>query len=284
MFRQQKYDKAKSYYDQAIALNLAFRDTVEIINNLINLGTVNTSLKAYSTAEYQLKRALILTANGHYLDQRGRIYSALRNLASVMEQYKDAYFYFLSYQRITDSLYSQKQMEKTLELEAMYANLMKDRDLLKAREDIAQQRVYMVLAAGVVFITVIIIVFMWRFIRIKRANERALLLLNQSIETQASELSLANQQVNRVNETLEDTIRQRMEVIRAQNQRLLEFSFMNSHKIRAPLATLLGLLNLFEEERPPSDELISHMKVTAEKMDQMIHEVSRQLEKEDLIK
>ena len=285
LLAQQKPDEAMSYYENALSLNIQFKDTVEIINNLINLGAVNTSLKLYPKANNQLKEALALAVKSNFLDQQSRTYAALRDLSNATQNYREAYGYFVKYQQIHDSLYRQEQLEKTIELEAKYADMMKDRDLQIARKDVTEQRLYFAFVAGALFITCIIIFFLWRLVRIKQANEKILMKLNHEIEAQAKALSLANERINGINDNLEEAVRNRTAIIQAQNQRLLDFSYMNSHKIRAPLATLLGLLNLFSDEGSPTadEELIAHLKTTAVKMDEIIHEVSRQLEKEDLM-
>ncbi len=283
LMAQRKEVEAKTYYESALSLNIRFKDTVEIINNLINLGKVNIYLKQFSDSDDQLKEALHLALATNYLDQQSRIYATLRDLSRATHHDRDAYDYFVKYQRINDSLYQREQLTRTIEGEAKYIDMMKDRDLQKARNDITEQRLYLAFIVSALGITLVIIFFLWRLIRTKRANEKVLLDLNREIEAQSKALSLANEKINLINNGLEEAVRNRTAIIQAQNERLLEFSNMNSHKIRAPLATLLGLLNLFEDEPSPADdkELIGHLKATAVKMDEMIHEVSRQLERED---
>lgn len=58
----------------------------------------------------------------------------------------------------------------------------------------------------------------------------------------------------------------------------------NSHELRAPLANLLGLVDLMEEQIPlskPASTLLNYMKQTIQKLDQVIHYTVERLE-EDL--
>ncbi len=283
LLAQKKTEQAKTVYENALTLNTRFKDTVEIINNLLNLGAVNTALRQFEKADEQLKGALTLSISSHSLDQQSRVYAALRDLSRATHHDREACDYYLKYQRINDSLYRREQLEKTVEAEAKFVDMVRDRDLQKARTDITEQRLYLGFIVGALFITLVIIFFLWRLVREKRASEKMLMDLNREIEAQAQALQLANEKINLINNNLEEAVKNRTAIIRAQNERLLEFSSMNSHKIRAPLATLLGLLNLFEDGPSPAEdkELITHMKTTAVKMDEIIHEVSRQLEKED---
>jgi PAS domain S-box-containing protein len=64
--------------------------------------------------------------------------------------------------------------------------------------------------------------------------------------------------------------------IRAQHERLLEITRVQSHELRRPVANMLGLVYLFNYENP-SDEfnqtLLRSMKMTAHELDSIIHRI-----------
>ena len=62
------------------------------------------------------------------------------------------------------------------------------------------------------------------------------------------------------------------------NQQIAEYSFFNSHKVRAPLSRLLGLTHLLREDLAPNDEqrvLIENVRLAGEEIDEMIKEITK---------
>ncbi|MBI1183002.1 PAS domain S-box protein [bacterium] len=55
-------------------------------------------------------------------------------------------------------------------------------------------------------------------------------------------------------------------------KRLSKYSFMNSHKVRAPLSNILGIIQLLRLDQ--STELLDMLERSAEELDQVIHEVN----------
>lgn len=59
-----------------------------------------------------------------------------------------------------------------------------------------------------------------------------------------------------------------------QTKRLQEIAAISSHNIRRPVATILGLVNLFDKknpENPMNKEIIDHLETTASELDDVIH-------------
>lgn len=286
LFDLKRFTEAKAYINEALLLNLESQDTVEIVNNRFNLGVISLEEKKFEEAKELLNNALILAIANKSLDQQRRIYSTLTDLSRQTNNFKDAFQYQNEFYRLTDSLYRKETTAKILETEARYNSLQKENDLQEAKRKVVEQRFYLSVIVGVLLITLVIIFFMWRLIKLKRANEKLLLNLNNEIQTQAEELRQANEEISVTNENLEQLVKNRTEIIRLQNERLIQFAFMNSHKIRAPLATLIGLVNLLEDGKSAelNLEILTHLKTTTIRMDEIIGEVNRELEKEDRIK
>jgi PAS domain S-box-containing protein len=61
-----------------------------------------------------------------------------------------------------------------------------------------------------------------------------------------------------------------------QNQRLNQYSYIISHNLRGPIVTLLGLVNLFEENKEDlfREEVISHIKTSALHLDNIIKDLN----------
>ncbi|MDB5087442.1 MAG: hypothetical protein JWR09_1436, partial [Mucilaginibacter sp.] len=64
--------------------------------------------------------------------------------------------------------------------------------------------------------------------------------------------------------------------VKDQNKRLQEIASISSHEIRRPVATILGLVNLFDlntPDNPMNKEIINHIDITAKELDAVIHTI-----------
>lgn len=67
-----------------------------------------------------------------------------------------------------------------------------------------------------------------------------------------------------------------MDMLEQQNKELSKIAWIQSHKMRAPVATILGLINLFNHKNladPINEEVISKILVTVASLDQTVKEV-----------
>jgi PAS domain S-box-containing protein len=71
--------------------------------------------------------------------------------------------------------------------------------------------------------------------------------------------------------------------LQEKNEQLAEIAFINSHHVRGPVATILGLVELYDlnEEMPEelNAKIIDGLKVTANRLDVAIKQIIRQAEK-----
>lgn len=70
------------------------------------------------------------------------------------------------------------------------------------------------------------------------------------------------------------------ESLMIRNRQIAEYAFFNSHKLRGPLARMMGLIDLIDFQESDQEEnrtLLNHLKVVAEELDEMIKEISKVL-------
>lgn len=68
-----------------------------------------------------------------------------------------------------------------------------------------------------------------------------------------------------------------MELIQRQNKDLKEIAWIQSHVVRAPLAKMMGIVNLMKKHKetsPHYEELLNHFLVSADEIDNIIKEIS----------
>ncbi|HEX6914998.1 MAG TPA: PAS domain S-box protein [Chitinophagaceae bacterium] len=72
-------------------------------------------------------------------------------------------------------------------------------------------------------------------------------------------------------------LQRHLQEIEAQNQKLKQISWIQSHEMRRPVANILGLISLFNNEDPSDPhhaEIILHLKTSATMLDQMIRRIT----------
>lgn len=93
------------------------------------------------------------------------------------------------------------------------------------------------------------------------------------IEVQKSEIQAQNVEIQKYNTDLELLIEQRTAHIEAQKAKLLQYAFFNSHKVRAPLANIKGLVILLKGKdisEKEKNELITLLDKESDRMDDEI--------------
>ncbi len=96
------------------------------------------------------------------------------------------------------------------------------------------------------------------------------------------ELAEKNKEIGNINTNLEKLIEERTKVLEEQNKRLSRYAFINAHKLRAPLASILGLINLISWEAITETQLqiSKHLLKSADALDNVVRSINRMLEKE----
>ncbi len=268
---------------QLLVLNEEMRDTVELINNLFNLGTAYAGISDAQNAERSFTMSLSYCDKTKNAGMKLNILSELSKLFQKQGKLKEAFNYFKAFYVLSDSMKTREAARYAIELETKYNSLIKEKELEMARTELAEHKLYLTWFVGALIITFFSVIFSGGIIILKRKNERKLLSLNNEIEVKAKELLQANEEILVINENLEKLIVSRTETIQNQNNRLREFAFMNAHSIRGPVASILGIVNLLVDERNEriSKDLLQHLRTSALNLDEVIGEVTRQLEKDD---
>jgi signal transduction histidine kinase len=134
----------------------------------------------------------------------------------------------------------------------------------------------LLLAASAVFMSVLV---QTRYnLTVKEIKTRlALRSSNEEIQAQAEEIKA-------INESLERQVQKRTQELEKKNKALEDYAFINAHKLRSPLASILGLVNLMSKTELDSDAryIMIHMEDSARKLDSIIGSISRALEEGDV--
>ena len=272
-----RYELASEYFKEALKINYERNDFVEVSKNLLNLGTVLRHLGNNDQALDTLDHAYSLAKSYHDSDLKYRILAELYEASLEKQEYKKALDYFQEYKSVEDSLYKTDQYTSLVELEAKYKVSQNERAIQLSQTQLLNQRLINAVILAALVLAIFLIVFLaWIFL-LNKKNEKQLIELNQEIDAQ-------NEKIQAINHNLERTIEQRTKTIQDQNTRLKDFAHMNSHRVRRPLSSILGIVNLLQEENnsEKKQELIDMLEGASKEMDDIIFEINQNLQEEKL--
>ncbi len=112
-------------------------------------------------------------------------------------------------------------------------------------------------------------------------QQNALLNFQQTEIFEKNEILLKQkEEIQAINESLEERVKERTIILEKKNRQLAEYAHINSHILRAPVSTMMGLLNLmkyqeFEGEEKRLFELLSE---TAQHLDDIIEKINTAVE------
>lgn len=109
-------------------------------------------------------------------------------------------------------------------------------------------------------------------------------LFKQNLDLQylAEEIKDRNVQLKNYNEHLEERVYERTEELEHQNKQLAEYAFINSHLLRAPLASILGVSNLLCSTKLSDDQMeyVKHLVTASNDLDEVIAKINKALQSE----
>jgi hypothetical protein len=109
---------------------------------------------------------------------------------------------------------------------------------------------------------------------------------NEELRTSEEELLASTEELRGINENLNQLVVDRTTALLDQNKKLMQHAFINAHKVRSPLARILGLVNLIGHEikfHGKGDELLNHLNLSAQELDEVLREVRANLEQAEFI-
>jgi len=94
------------------------------------------------------------------------------------------------------------------------------------------------------------------------------------------ELRKQSQKIKSINETLEIRVKERTQVLEEKNKQLAEYAFINSHVLRAPVSTMLGLINLISYSALPIEDqkIYRHLLETANVLDSIVYKINNAID------
>ncbi len=276
---------------------------------LLGLGIANFRIGDFNQATKFLNLAEDFSKETSINEIVIHVYEEKRDLLAAESRFKEALKYSLLAYNLKDSLHRSDLSRRFVNLQKIDEIERRDRDIKVLTKDkqLAEDKIslqeyklnqqFFFIASGSIgigLLAALVIAYARYYFRVKKLNF-TIKEKNKSIQHQADELKEINQkltaqnklietqkeQLLRSNETLENEVDQRTAELTRQNFQLEQFAFMTSHNLRAPVARLLGLTQLFNIKNiadPLNHQLVEMIKTTSRDFDETMRDLASILE------
>lgn len=277
--KEKNFTKAFDFYTHAEKMWKELGERRSLIQTYQEISMLYREQQQYAKAEKYLLQAMTMAKKIKVPDLQIRNYLSFSQLDSIQGNYGRALHFLRLHNSLKDSVYDLLKAEQIARLQTIYETEAHQQENLQLRSEKklrdaqlqSQRKILTAITCGLI-LAGILAWFLYR-------QRRKILLQKNAIEMQATVLMKLNEDLKELNKNLERRIAERTSQIIDQNKFLAEYIFINAHKLRGPVASVLGLINLLQQVPPhEKEDILIHLKTCGEQLDKIIHEVTRNLE------
>jgi signal transduction histidine kinase len=290
-YLQNKPDLAIEYLKKALA-GMEVHDQFNTPPIYNYLGIIAQTQGKFAEAEQHFQQALQIATQFKNLPE---IKTAYQNLAKLNFQQKNvtqAYQYLQNYVQMQDSLFDAQSIEKITRLQNSYELRKKQEQVaLMAKDQLIQQNkfrwqatlIYALFGGLTMLVAIAIMLYI---------NNRQKQKINQLLRQQRNELAQKNEEIRFKNEeiqTLNENLEQKIDIrthelqmamdnVLEQNQDLEQFSYIVSHNMRTPVASILGLISILDKSKiRDSDisQIIDYLNTSSQQLDTVFRDMDK---------
>ena len=183
------YNQAIFNYRQSLLIKEALNDKKGIAANLNNIGLIYHEQGENDKAIEYMEKSLVYAKQVRSVEIIKAAYKNLAAVYTIENNYRLAYEYDQLYSSIQDSLFDVEKNKRITELEALYENEKKQREIdsLKIEKNRKQTLIY-AFCLGLIFVLVLTYVI-FKAYRQKQRDNKLLKIQNEEITRQKEELA-----------------------------------------------------------------------------------------------
>jgi tetratricopeptide (TPR) repeat protein len=297
--RSKLYHEAIYYFKRSLTISRSAGFTLPECFALNNLCMSLIHLKKYDEAEHYIMEALKLAEARGFKSFLLNVYENLYHLHKETKNFSVALAYHEKLLLLKKEVLNEQKTRQIEELRTKYESEQKDRENetlqqeAKFKEEQLAMTRLLLLFSGVfaIAVTILAVIYYRSLVHNKRAKN-VLIELNRYIQTQQEKITAQAEEVNRtnreialINENLEALVREKTLKITRQNEKLIVYAFHNAHRVRGPLARILGLVSLRKigaVSKQETDFILDEIHNASAELDVVIKEITQVLEEDGL--
>jgi PAS domain S-box-containing protein len=103
----------------------------------------------------------------------------------------------------------------------------------------------------------------------------------EQIEEQNQLLKSQQEEIVRINGSLEKRVKERTARLQSQNEQLVEYAFINAHLLRAPVCNILGLVDLlnYNDLDADTEEIVHYLNKSSFELDEIVKKINNTIQK-----
>ena len=284
-------DSAFKYLQLSLGFSKKSKNQYILSLSLIDIGKMYMKLDDLGKAEKHFIEAYGVTRKANLRSERKDATKYLAIIYELQNKPKKSLKFYKEFKQTDDSLFN-RDLAKQMAFQEAEFTFKKQQSLEKlerSKEQLVQEKllndaiwIRNSLIAGLAAMALIFFLLYINFSR-KRLANLALKKLNRQIELQAEELIKVNREIRVMNDNLETTVNKRTEQLKIRNEQLKEYLSSNSHIVRAPLARILGLVDLYKSKDDEHlDFIINSLNDSALELDTALRDINEKLSKENI--
>lgn len=280
-------EKALGYYAKAKAVSDSLSDHRGMTMVRKSIASILYQQKKYTLAKDLVNECLAIA-------HKSRLKAVIRDSYELLSKIEKAqghedlalenYKLFMSYK---DSIQNLSESAKISSLQLEYETHRKQTEIDSLKIESRLKNILLTSAAGGILIALFFLFSSVRnYYHMKQRNNK-ILALNEEIKKQRDssieksiKIESLHKELSEINKSLEYTIEQRTEALKDQTKHMEAYAFITAHKLRAPLARVLGIVNLLERNIPMQEQklLLEHLKNASGELDSVIRSLSHALQ------
>jgi len=236
---QKAYDKTLIYTNKAIILANKYNQLRSLTYSYCWLGEALYYMGQPDKGLAYLNKALDITKKINEPYRQMEVYQSMYNCYLSTQNYKEALTASNNVASVRDSLQLVKSVRQTADMQLKYETVKKDQQIFILNQSAQTKNltIILVLVSSFVFL-VLCVVLMFQYLVIRRKNK---------------------------------AIRNKNQIL---NETMLKIAHIQSHEVRKPLASILGLMNVFKAQNYEvgKDELLM-VETSTQELDEKIRDI-----------
>ncbi len=296
-----KFDIAEELLKTDVAYSIQFGEIANAVISLNAISNIYIEQKRFKEAEENLIKSVELAKKMKEKDflVKSSIYTSYTEFYSIQNDFQKAYEYQKKKEEILDTLYKYKKSNETNKFQMQDLLKTKNQEIISIRKEQEMQdksSFFRTIAFVASTIFLLILVCSFYFTNKKQKIANAILNLQkeeiqqqrEEISAQKDDIAAKNKTLNFSNAQLELKIAERTKDLSNANNELIsyngqleQFAYIIAHNLRAPVARMLGLVDVFKASGLLNTDnrfYIDKIEFSAKELNEIIGDLNKLLE------